>query len=237
MNIAVIILCNTLNNDLKQMTQNAINSLHDSETEHEFDVFLIESNYNMLEKPMSYENVIYYPIIKDEFNYSKYNNIGMLKIAYEEIYFKHKQYDYVVLVNNDLIFHKGWFSEQLKSFELMKYDSISPLSPGWFLHKHMEPQSVYEGFDVGGSFAGWCLTFTRDAIDKIFPLPEELIFWSADNWIANKMQQLGMKHALVTESKVTHLTSKTLFSVPNKINEYTAGSAEAYRKLIEDESK
>ena len=49
----------------------------------------------------------------------------------------------------------------------------------------------------------------KSVIEKIGGFDEQFTFWYQDNDYANSLIQNGIKHALITNSKVTHLLSRS----------------------------
>ena len=93
--IDIIMLSYSHNEELKQMTENAIRSLIDSEDANKikFNIILIESEKKL--KPYQYPNTTtIYP--NQVFGYHRYMNVGI----------RMTKARYVCLCNNDLYFHK-----------------------------------------------------------------------------------------------------------------------------------
>jgi len=95
----VIFLSKTSNKDVFDMTQKAINSLHDSEKNNKFRVIVVESNLDA--NTPKYEN-IHLSVTYEEptFNYNKALNLA----------FNHVESDYVAVFNNDVLFMEDWYS-------------------------------------------------------------------------------------------------------------------------------
>lgn len=209
--VDVIILANSKSQQLIDMTQIAIDSLHQSETEHKFDVLVIESGPNHL-----YRNAV---CIKPdcEFNYNKFMNIG-LDICNST---------WVCMANNDLVFYPGWFSVILAASEaLPDVQSFSSFTKQHYDAKMTEPYYVQYG--IGTFVTGWCLTVKREIFDK-FKLDPQVAFWCSDNIYQDDLIKHGIKHALVRDSRVDHLGGVTLFTMPPAtIHHLTATQAEIY---------
>ena len=167
------------------------------------------------QKDINYDHIkntvtVYYNF---DFNYNKCLNLG---------------YGYttenVCFANNDVIFFPYW--TECEPY-LLKYGSLSLLNPGWGFHKDFIPPSVYEGYNTGRELCGWALIVSRDTMEKTGGFDEDVKFWTSDDLWREQLQYHGIKHALITEYKIRHLTSKTLGSgLPaEKFKEYTHGQA------------
>lgn len=117
-------------------------------------------------------------------------------------------------LNNDLIFNENWLNPLIEALEI--YDSVSPWCPQTH-HKwwgRIIPDAPVQSYEVGKCIAGWAIFMKRDTWVKIGGFDERLEFWCCDNSYAEQLKQHKLTHALVPESKVTHLLSQTL----NKVN-------------------
>lgn len=199
--IDVIILSYAKTDGLKQMTEQTVKSLIDSEdpAKISFNIIVIESNHDI--KPTQYHgtNTIY---SNKKFGYHRYMNIGI----------KMSQNPYICICNNDLLFHFRWASEILKAFnQNPTLESASPICSIHHPQKNIAlNDGVHIGYEVRKEIAGWCLFFKRDILKKTGLLDEKYTFWYADNDYANTLEKHQIKHALVTSSIVDHLESKTL---------------------------
>jgi len=201
--IDIIILSNASNSELRETTDKAIQSLINAENPEliNFKIYIIESNSKA--KIYNYPNTFtLFP--KGKFGFHKFLNFGIKKSSSP----------FVCLCNNDLIFHKNWATEIITEFNKSK-DLVSA-SPACSLHhpKHGIPikSGTYFGYEVRKEIAGWCLFFKRDILKVTGPLDEKFKFWYADNDYAKTLELHGLKHALVSDSIVDHLESKTLNS-------------------------
>jgi hypothetical protein len=195
-----IILSNTKDEQIHQMTQTAIDTLIESDKDFLFRIIVVETQ-NSLINP--YKNA-YTIFPHEQFNYNKFLNIG-LGFSTE---------DYVIIANNDLIFHDSWFSNIKSAMEENNLDSASPYCPGWQFHKDFK-DGVFVGYDIGRELCGWCIVVKKETLDKIGKFDERLIFWCQDNLYAIRLQQNGLKHALVSNSHVTHLVSQSHRLIPH----------------------
>lgn len=199
MEIDVIILSYAKNDNIIKMNNDCINSLNKSTDEHTFNILLIETDSS---KKYEYEqpNVkVIQPGI--EFNYNKFLNIG----------FKECKNNWVLISNNDTIYHKnfleGLFNANEKDSEIL---SMSPMDDNWHRHATFNKDiKVHYGYRTSYEVAGWSILVNRSVIDKIGGFDEQFTFWYQDNDYANCLKVNGIKHALITDSKVTHLLSRS----------------------------
>jgi hypothetical protein len=220
--IDVVMLSYCKNQELFDMTYNALNSLNDSATKNEFAITLVETNRDLLREPFFKdlpENVgLLFP--GGPFNYNKYMKAGL----------RHGSNKYVLMLNNDIICHKG-FSEKL-AHELNRWHSVSPAGPLNPLHKELK--GPIEAYRTSYYLCGWAIMTRRyvfelmGGIDTVFP--DALEFWYSDNYYADKLQFHGLKHALITEAHLDHLESKS-HSIVDDIYSKTHGAEKIYKEL------
>jgi hypothetical protein len=191
----IIILSDSKTPELKKITENCLISLKNSESI-DFDICVVD-NKNDFEGVRNLK-------INEEFNYNKFMNIAA----------KTSDSEWIIFCNNDLIFHKNWFTELMK----YKYDVMSPKCPkdkrqAW-IHK------VEFGNQIGKYFSGWCFAMKRSIYENINGLNEEYIFWCADNVTIKQLESIKVTPCIIPTSLVTHLGSQTLNTMSNK-NELT----------------
>jgi len=197
----IIIISYAQTEELKQITLDAIDSLHRSEDPREikFNVVVLESERSL--KPFQYPNTeTVYPDVP--FGYNQYLNIGINMTSSP----------FVCLCNNDLIFHRKWATEILKPFA--QFTDVVSASPICSIHHTKVGYKVNDGLKMGygirEEMAGWCIFLKRDLLKRIGKLDRNLIFWCADNDYSTTLQILNIPHILVTSSIVDHLESRTL---------------------------
>lgn len=223
-NVDIIMLSLTTNKHLHDMTLRAIDSLRASENDIKFNVILIESNKSWSPKEYPYHNADALVIPDAEFNYNKYCNIGLQSCKSE----------WIALCNNDLIFHKGWFSNILEANK--QRPDIKSFCPWnsydmWHERAFGNPQvDIIEGYRTSYEVGGWCLVAKKEVYDTI-NLDDRVSFWYSDNIYADELIKHGFKHALVKNSKVDHICSQTsaIFD-RNTQMEMTYGQQEGYIK-------
>ena len=204
MKLSAIILSRTDTQELFEMTKICIQSLLDSETEIDFEVIIVESNKQYLESGFQYNDFAKVIVPHEKFNFHQFLNIGIASATG----------DFMALCNNDLIFHKGWFSEILKVSE--KHKDILSFSPS----EEQGADTVKDfliGYKVKQQLKGWCIVVKKELFKKIGPLDETFSFYYADNDYGMTLKYHNLKHALVYQSYVEHLEKKsTQAATPNQ---------------------
>lgn len=201
----VVILSNTINDNIFEMNNNCIHSLLKSESNFRINIILIESNRESVYKYDCDNLIIITP--EESFGYNKFANIGL----------KYCKSDFIAVCNNDIIFHPGWLSEIYKvSIANPDILSFSPFDGNCKKMKKLalHYRDFYIGWDILKHVAGWCLVFTKELLDIIpTPFDERFTFYYSDNDYGFTLKNKGIKHALVTNAKVDHLGSVVTDSV------------------------
>lgn len=231
MNIDVIMLTLTNSDELFEMTQSAINSLHNSEKTFKFNVILLESNH---QSTYNYQNcTTLFLGDTGKFNYNRSMNYGI-------DYTSNSGNEFVVLCNNDLIFHKGWFSE------IYKYKNYADSFSSWnnyddwhnkYIPNVTKLTPFIEGYRIAHEMTGWCFVVKRKVFES-FRLNEGVDFWYSDNVYVDDLQKNGFKHILVRNSYVDHICSKTYKTLSKEEQEnVTKEQLDKYNKIKEDKIK
>jgi GT2 family glycosyltransferase len=199
--IDIIMLSYAKNADLKNVTQQSIDTLLESEDRSiiHFNIIVLESNKSL--KPFIYSNCkTIYP--NQKFGYHKFLNIGISAT----------NNPYLCLCNNDLIFHKNWASEILKAINVdHQLYSLSPACP--LYHKDIISSSdnlISYGYEKRSHITGWAIFVKRDIFNIIGKLDEHFKFWYCDDDYIETLKHYNIKHAIVYKSLVTHLESTTI---------------------------
>jgi GT2 family glycosyltransferase len=205
--VDIIILSKASSKELREVTENGIQSLLDSEDPRQvmLNILVIESDKAAPVYDFPQTRTIY---PKTSFGYHKYMNIGI----------RESSSPYVCIANNDLLFHKGWATAILNAFDadpgLKSACPICPVHhPTLDIHPHT---GIRKGHEVRYEVAGWCILFQRSILKITGELDERLKFWFADNDYAYTLMKHGIQHALVTDSLVEHLESRTLLTKDEK---------------------
>lgn len=229
-----IMLSNTVSQYHEDMTNRAINTAFEHKGTHDLVVVVVETNNNF----HGYFNNPNVAFIKPSkpFGYNEFINIGYdFMVNNSSPDFEDYEPDYVMIMNNDLIFHENWLDNLVDGLESDDYDSVSPKSPGWMFHANycndgiQENHGVFEGWGVGFEVCGWAWLFRHSSYARLQPLDPDLKFWCQDNQICDDMQKLGMRHALVSDSLVTHLVNQSHNTIDYATMQYfTSGMVDVY---------
>lgn len=183
--VDVIIPANINSPELKAMTEKSIQSLSESEDYVKFNVTLV------LDDGVT------------PFCYNKSLCMGLEKGDSE----------FVILANNDLIYEKNFFSELMIAYNAGIAESFGCWNPKWHERFFKKEQDYYVGDRIGYELTGWIIVTTRKVLEKINFCHRDSFkvdFWYSDDLYKYLLRQHNIKHALVRNSKVTHLLSKTL---------------------------
>jgi GT2 family glycosyltransferase len=151
--------------------------------------------------PNRYVRIHNYIHPESSFNYNKFLNIA----------FTYCQGDWVVISNDDVAYERWWFSEMMKVHDYREdIEAFSPKDPllyaRWFPNHFVGTNSKYhESYAVTEALQGWCTVIKRCALDKILPFDELFDMYYQDNDYAERLKQVGVKHALVRHSIVCHM--------------------------------
>ena len=219
--IDVIMLARGERSSLRMMTQQAINSIHASEKDIQFNIIVVETIDGVTYKHCT----VIHP--NKKFNYNEFTKIGFSHIS--------KDSEYVLFVNNDIKAHHDFAKHLVDG--LMIYDSVSPVNPMMPQHKGLRGMFV-EGFNIwhgSAEFCGWAFMMktetVRENLNRFFP--DEIEGWYSDNWMTDILKNEGYKHALVVRSRLDHLQSKTLRLLKkDEHDHYTTGQKDNYDKLL-----
>ena len=195
----VIILANSSDDKMYQMTKNAIQTLRNSENGDVFNIILVESNKK---KNYKYECDIYLKPV-EEFNYNLYLNKAI----------KFCTCDYSAISNNDVVFHKNWWSKMKSAMIQNNLDTASPKSTieqkgivpkAEIKHRFTPINKIVEGYQVVYTFCGWFWTMKKEVREWLFPLDEQFSFFYQDNDIIMRLEEKNCRHALIGGSIVDH---------------------------------
>jgi len=199
--VNAVILTRTVDDVVFQMTKTCVESLlehgQDDATIH---VTIVESG------PEGIQGLVYpgaWNTIRPDcaFNFHAFLNCGIAA----------QQADSYLLCNNDLLFHTGWLRALLDASKVAGLGSASPMSPGLesqeLLRKNSRSQFKV-GYQVAREISGWCLLVSADTLRQIGPLDESFDFYFADYDYGLELRRRNIKHALVFDSKVSHLEDK-----------------------------
>lgn len=209
--IDVIVPVNTNSDAVRAITELSFATLRASGNDVKFNIVVLEQNKDA-EKYAEADYTVNYEF---PFNYNRCMNFGA-KVTKNDILF---------LVNNDLVYTKGFYKPILKAFEC-GLQSLSPTSPSSDAYK---PQPLSYGYGINSDLKGWFIAVTRKTLERIDYLDESVSFWYSDNIYADQLRYNHIQHARVTNAFVCHLGSSTLKqSSKEKKNEFTMQQKNIY---------
>jgi GT2 family glycosyltransferase len=203
------------------MTKSTIISLFESEPNVSFNVILVESN-STTDFKYDIPNVTYVKLLSDKFNYNKSLNFGL----------KYSKNHWVLILNNDIYFEKGWLSNIINTneFKNIPLSSFSPFDP------KIQSRNNYPYInDINLTYrtifgvTGWCILTNKLVIDKIGgSFDERFEFWYQDDDYSKTLKTLGIPHFLVKNSIAHHLSEQSHVLIKNRIEEYTTKPLQEY---------
>jgi glycosyltransferase involved in cell wall biosynthesis len=203
--VTTIFLSRTATQKTFEMTLEAITSLQKSISSENLEIILVESNPEYLTSGFEYPADVRVILPNEPFNFHRFLNFGI----------QQSKGDYLVLSNNDVVFHPQWMEEILKVSQA--HPEIVSFSPSgkWIEH----PQQDYQlGYKVMQQIKGWCLVVKKEVFDVIGLLDETFSFYYADNDYAMTLKYFNLKHALVYRSYVEHLEKPSTFNREQNIH-------------------
>ena len=212
-------------NKLEVATKPFIESLYEYTSEDEFDFIIVDNastdgTREYLESVKASHNNITLILNEENVGYSKGNNQGIKAIL-------DKDYEYIGLLNNDIMFTPNWLKDTLSIFE--KDKQLGMVSPRIQKHKSINKQnylSKYKNYlkkfkgDFSYSLAPlFCCVFVKkEVIEKIGLMDENYTpaFWEDQDYIFRTFYA-GYSLARSNLSFVFHNHSQTSKSVPSEI--------------------
>lgn len=206
MKIDVIILSNTKDKKYLDMTNQCIDSLIASTSEHEFIIQLFESNKNAAADNLIYKQKEVKTIVPaEDFNFNRFYNLGLQNCNQE----------FVLLINNDLTFQKNSVDKMIDAFESdPELMSVSPWEPTCHKGKHRKAEPMMYGYKIKWYVCGWAVMARRKLYDIIGPYDEAFKFWYQDNDYSETLKKHKLKHALIRDAVVIHEEESSHKTIP-----------------------
>jgi GT2 family glycosyltransferase len=209
MELSVVILAKTDTPASHEMTMACIDSLMASEPQFHMQVMVVESNRNFYNSGFVFPDFVKVIIPESDFNFHKFLNIGIAASTG----------NFIALCNNDLIFHRDWFSEIYKVAQ--KHPGIGSFSPSGIPCDNSQKGTFELGYRVMIHIKGWCIVAKKEVFQKTGPLDEKFTFYYADNDYGMTLKSHNIPHALVYCSYVEHLERKRIPKTGNGLaNEF-----------------
>lgn len=214
-------------NKLEQATKSFLNSLYEFTDENCFDFFVVDNASTdgtvdyLKDFAQKHKNISF--IFNDEnLGYSKGNNIGLKKALEGD-------YEYFVLVNNDILFTPNWLENTLKGFELDKQlGMLSPrnnekckLTPNNYLSEYKRYLARFKKplkYVVTPFFS--CVVIKREVIEKIGLMDEAFTpAFYEDNDYSFRAMYAGYSLAYNNSSFIFHNHSTTSSAIDPEVSQ------------------
>lgn len=205
--VDVVILSRANDIAMQKMTQKTIDTCIAGANQLPVNVIVIEQ---VADVSYSDAQTVYH---NAPFNYNSFANLGARQgVA-----------DWIMIANNDLVFHNGWLHELL----IADNEVVSP-------HERNDPRQRdikenTKGVVNAKHFSGWCFMMTRSLWNKIGTLDECVSFWFSDDVTIEQVVNQGVYPMVVKKSLVDHLGSTTFKTLGSaKRDDYTWAQADIF---------
>ena len=186
--VDVVMLSKAATPALRAMTQNAINTALAGAGGLSLNVMVMEQ-----QPGVRYEHARTV-FAGDEFNYNRFVNRG-IQLGFAP---------WILVANNDLIFHDGW----LHSLLAIDEDVVSPKCPRDRRQAHITEPTA--GYQLAEHWSSWCYLMRRKLWYRLGGLNEDCTFWCCDDSVLEQLKAIDVAPVLVPDSVVEHLLSQTL---------------------------
>jgi hypothetical protein len=189
----VVILSKSGTSRLRRMTQRTIDSCIAGANSLPVDVTVME------QEPGTYSHAttVHAP---EDFNYNAFANRGASRGSAP----------WIVVANNDLLFHDGWLHHLLA----VDHPVVSPKCPRDYRQKEFVENT--SGYFTARHFSGWCYMIKRELWQQIGGFDEDVTFWASDDVVIEQVKAVGIMPMLVVDSVVEHLQSVTVRGQANR---------------------
>lgn len=223
--INAVMLSYTKDEDIYQMTLEALTSVKDCAPASGLKIVLVETNENLKSEPWYTEE---YPadaiLFKPDFSFNR--SLAFGKAWFENV----ERTDYFLALNNDIVAHPGCFDKMMENLKPAgRFDCVS----AWSMTTEVQRgfTGVVEGYTAGRAFSGWAWMccesmFVQKSFDTYFP--PKFAFWYQDNYFIDVMLLYGKRHALVCDARIDHLESRS-HRLLTDAQELTHGQERIYR--------
>lgn len=201
----VVILSNASTHPLRDMTQRAIESCIAGANSLPVNVIVME------QLPGERYDLATTLPAPPQFHYNAFANTAAATGSAE----------WIMIANNDLIFHDGWLHALLAA----SHPVVSPKCPRD--HRQADVVENTSGYVNAVHFSGWCFAMRRVVWDLLGGLDESVEFWCSDDAVIEQLRTLGIAPMLVPGARVEHLGSVTLKTSPHQ-DELTWGQLDKF---------
>lgn len=188
----VVILSNATTDRLRAMTQTTVDTCRGGANGLPVGITVLE------QQPVVYErcNTIH---MDQPFHYNRFANFGA----------RMGSADWIVIANNDLLFHDGWLHQLLAA----EHPLVSPKCPRDSRQAAFTENTL--GDHTGQHLSGWCFMIARELWEKIEGFDEAVSFWCSDDVVIEQAKAQGVLSMIVPGAVVEHVQSATLNTSPS----------------------
>jgi hypothetical protein len=126
-------------------------------------------------------------------------------------HFLKSNYDYLLIMNSDLILQKDW--NKVLDYYFSEYPNIIPIPTIGNDSKMGEVSLNFDYIEVSGGTPGVLIILNKKHAELIYPIPETLKVWFGDNWIYEGLRKLGYKTLVLKNLLSYHSWSYTVSRV------------------------
>lgn len=125
-------------------------------------------------------------------------------------FFLQSEYDYLCLMNSDLVLQKDWDIVLRNRWAKNKDEIIIPVVADKSVDVHTDWQDAIE---VSSGTAGVFITLNQLQASLIFPIPDNILVWFGDNWIYEILRGIGYKTVIPPNFIASHAWSSTVSKI------------------------
>ncbi len=127
-------------------------------------------------------------------------------------HFLNNKYDYLLIMNSDLILHKDW--KKVLDAYLNEYPNNIPIpyisSNRNDLDRNID---IFSSIEVVAGTPGVLICLNKSHVNLVYPIPETLKVWFGDNWIYDGLRGVGYKTIIVNNLITYHSGSQNVSKV------------------------
>lgn len=195
----VVILSNAVTDELRAVTQTAIDTCRSGANGLPINVAVLEQCPGVVHRRCA---TIY---MDEPFHYNRFANFGAARGSA----------DWIVIANNDLMFRDGWLHQLLAA----DHPLVSPKCPRDSRQTEFVVNTV--GDHTGKHLSGWCFMISRELWEKMGQLDESVSFWCSDDVVVEQAKAQGVLPMIVPSALVDHIQSVTLNTKPTNRDDLT----------------
>ncbi len=139
------------------------------------------------------------------------------------VWIKKAKWDYIFVINNDVIFDKYNINELVRWLD--KYDLVSPLSSTW--QKPFQ-SNIIKKKDM---MSWWFRGFKKENKKVFYPIIEECRLWFWDDYVYRKFLENWLSFGYV-DTVIHHFESETLKKFSDMVNPIIANDVQEWKKYL-----